>query len=480
MSIVRQAVIYSFASRYVLQLISLVTTMLVARLLTPAEIGTFAIASAIVMVISEFRLLGAGSYLVREKEIPVTKIRSALGLTFLISWGAGFSIFISAPYIADFYKLPEVSILFRILSISFLIGPFISIPSALLQREYDFKTLFRIALLSNIVGFIATIGLILAQFSFYALALGQIIRVVTEFLLVLWFCRRNMVWMPSFSGLKPIASFGIFTSLAGLFRKAHVTVPDMVIGRMGNNIQVAMYSRGLGLVDFISQTLMASVNSVALPYLSEAKRSGKDIASAYTQASVLLGGIVCPVLAVAGVASVPTIRLFFGDQWDEAAPLASWLAVWGMLRCVHWLSVMVLMAHGAEKIMLFKEGAILFCLVMGVILSYPSGLESVAISFVGVGLVDVVLTSVVLRRTIKLDLLSFLIAWSGCAGVTGVCAGVTFLLDQVVDFNHADYWRPILLIALVLPVAWLLSLKLFRHPLNLEIERIWRSKVKRR
>lgn len=480
MSKIRQAVLYSFASRYAIRLFGLVSTMLIARLMTPAEIGTFGIASAIVMVVSEFRLLGAGSYLVREKEIPTQKIRSALGLTFAISWCLGLGVFVSAPWVADFYNLPEVATIFQILAVSFLLAPYIGIPSALMQRSMNFKALFHISLISTIAGFISTIGLILAGFSIYGLALGQIIKVVVELALIIYFWPKGTPWLPSFSGLGHIARFSIVTSIVGLLRRAHVTLPDMVIGKMGTTVQVAMYSRGLGFIDFISQTLMASTNQVALPYLSETRRNGGNLAEAYTKASVLLGGILCPVLAVAGVASVPTIRLFFGSQWDEAAPLASWLALWGIIRCVHWLSIMLLISQGREKILLAKEVFIFAIFAAAIILSFPYGLEAVAISFVGIAVLDTLASALALRRTIGLGIVSFLGAWLGTFAITSLCALVTWLIAQVVDFNTPRFWIPILTIALVLPFVWLLALKVFRHPLFDEVEKIWRNKIKKR
>lgn len=480
MSRIRQAVFYSFASKYAIRLIGLFSTMWIARLLTPAEIGTFGIASAIVMVISEFRLLGAGSYLVREKEISPEKIRSALGLTVLISWTSGFAIFASAPWVAEFYELPEVAHIFQLLAISFLLGPYIGIPSALLQRTLEFKALFRISLISAVVGFVSTIGLILAGFSIYGLAFGQIIKVVTELLLIIYFWPKNTPWAPSFTGLGQIARFSIITSIVGLLRRAHVTVPDMVIGKMGNPVQVAMFSRGLGFINFVSETLTASTNKVALPYLSETRRNGGDIAEAYTKASVLLGGILCPVLAVSGVASVPTIRLFFGDQWDEAAPLASWMALWGIIRCVHWLSIMLLIAQGREKILLFKEVLVFVVFVAAIIIAYPFGLEAVAISFVGIAVLDTLVSALVLRRTISLGILKFSRAWFGNAAISTICALVTLLIGQFVDFNTKQFWIPILAIAVLMPFVWVLSLKLFRHPLFDEIVRIWDNRIRKR
>ena len=139
MASVRLALLYSSLGRYFLMLIGLVSTMVVARLLTPEEIGTFAIASSVVMLMAGFRMLGANAYLVREKELTPEKIRSAYGLTILISWGLGGVVLELAYPLADYFDVAEVAVLFAILSISFIVAPYISIPDALLSREFKFR-----------------------------------------------------------------------------------------------------------------------------------------------------------------------------------------------------------------------------------------------------------------------------------------------------------------------------------------------------
>jgi len=475
MSNVRQAVIFSSASRYLLRLIGLISTMVIARLLTPGEIGTFAIASAIVMIMSEFRLLGAGAYIVREKELTESKVASALGLTVLISWGLGLIVFFSASLVAEFYGIPDVENIFRILSISFFLAPYISIPTAVLQRVYQFKTLFIIKVFATVVGLLSTVSLILLDFSFYALALGHTLIIGVEFILIALFWPENTPWRPQFRGLKPVASVGIYSSMANLLKKATVTVPDMVIGKMGTITQVGIFSRGLGLAEFLSQSLMMGINPVALPYLSETKRTGGDISWAYIRASVLLGGLVWPVLAVASMASLPVIRLFFGGQWDEAAPLATWLAVWAMLRSTHWLSNSVLLASGKEKIMVAKELIVFIVFFISIILAFPYGLESIAIAFVLASVWDLLVSSMVLKKTINLGFVQFLRAWWPNLAVSGVCWFVTYLISQVVSFESDNYWLPILTIGLVMPPVWILSLKIFSHPLYIELSGVLKS-----
>ncbi|WP_305966984.1 lipopolysaccharide biosynthesis protein [Marinobacter salsuginis] len=469
MANVRQAVLFSFATRYSAMIVGLVSAMLVARLLTPDEIGTFAIASAIVMVMSEFRLLGAGMYLVRENELTHAKIRSATGLTILISWGMGLGIWTAAPAIAAFYQLEPIKVIFRILSISFFLAPAISIPTALLTRDFRFRQLFIVRICTSITNLASTLALIMLGYSYYALAWGYTLAVIAEFFLIFFFRPQGMPWTPNFRNLGPIARFGIYNSLAGFFRRGVVTAPDMIIGKMGTTTQVGLFSRGLGFIEFVSQTLMMGVKPVVLPYLSQVQRSGDNVNDAYIAATVLLGGIIWPILAVASVVSLPAIRLFFGDQWDAAAPYATLIAYWAMFRSVHWFSSDLLVAKGKEKLMVFKEGGMFVLYISGIALAFPSGLMAVASVFTVAGLVDLVLTTWLLTRFVGLQPLRMARAWLPNLAVTALCWGAAWLI-----FNNGElvakgvpnaFWA----VAAILPLVWVMVIFVFRHPLKQEV-----------
>ncbi len=474
MSKVRRALVFSFLTRYGGMLIGLASTMIIARLLTPQEVGTFAIASAIVMVISEFRLLGAGMYLVREAELTEAKIQAATGLTILISWGMGLGIWVSAGFVAELYQLPPVETIFRILSVTFFLAPVISIPTALLTRNFRFRELFLIRICTSLANLASTVFLILQGYTYYALAWGYTLSVIVEFFIILKYRPRDLNWRPSFRNLKPVVSFGIYNSLAGFFRRGMVTAPDMIIGKLGTTTQVGIFSRGLGFIEFMSQILLMGVKPVVLPFLSDVMRSGKDVNKAYISASVLLGGLVCPILAVASVVTLPVIRLFFGNQWDEAAPYATLLAYWAMFRTIHWFSSDLLVARGRERLMVLKEGGMFILYFVGIALAYPAGLIFVAGCFVLVGFIDFMVTTLLLTLYLQLDALAFVKAWMVNALITLLCWSAAWIIYNGLLFELYTVIAAFLAVAALLPGVWLICIFVLKHPLCEEVVHGWK------
>ncbi|MFA7556098.1 MAG: oligosaccharide flippase family protein, partial [Spongiibacteraceae bacterium] len=328
MGSIRSALIYSAASQYILKALSLISVIAVARLLTPAEVGVFAIASSLVLITGELKSLGAGTYLIRAEKLDDATIKSATGLMMLISWSMGGLLFFLSPWLAVFYQVPDLKIILRLLSYSFFLAPFISIPRALLTRDLKFKAIFYISIITQLTLLISTIIFILLGFSYFSLAYASVIGYTIELVLTLVFRPQGTPWLPAFTNLFRILKFGIYVTFGNLFAKFSLSLPDLIIGKQGTVAEVALFSRGVGFLDFVSNTLKQGITPIAMPYLSEQKRLGHPLEEPYLKATMLLGVIVWPALAVAGIVSSPIILLFFGPQWADTAPLVSILCLW--------------------------------------------------------------------------------------------------------------------------------------------------------
>ena len=114
MTSIRRSLAYSIADSYLAVPLQLIGTMIISRLLTPAETGVFAVAAVFAAFASTFRDFGVAEYLIQEKELDAEKIRAALTVNIAISWAMGLLLFFGAPFAADFYRSQGVAEVMRV------------------------------------------------------------------------------------------------------------------------------------------------------------------------------------------------------------------------------------------------------------------------------------------------------------------------------------------------------------------------------
>ena len=181
---VRNSVILSAISQYLLKIIGFVNVIIMARLLTPDELGVYAIAGAVVLIASELKLMGTTSYLIREKELTEAKVRSGVGLSIIFSWGLGLSLAASSNYLSLFFDEPRVAPVFYILSLNFIFAPFTSVTTSLLSRNLQFDKLVKVNILTEVSRFLASLVLVLMGLGILGLAWGLLFGSLVEAILV--------------------------------------------------------------------------------------------------------------------------------------------------------------------------------------------------------------------------------------------------------------------------------------------------------
>lgn len=454
--------------------IGLVSSMVIARLLSPEEIGTFAIASSVVMIMAEFRVLGANSYIIREKALTSEKIRSSYGLTILISWSMGFLIIFSSYPLSIYFDIKGLFLVFLLLSVGFFMAPYISIPHALLSREFKFGVMAKVYICAALTQFIVTVILIYLGFSYFSLAYGMLASVAIRAVMFLYASRDIKVYAPSFKNMRPIAKVGIYTSLGNVLRRTQQTAPDMVIGKMGSPTEVGLFSRGLGFVVFLQDLVISGINPVAAPYLADINNRGESLVQAYTNASQLITGVLWPVLIVASVASLPAVRLMFGEQWDFSAPLASVVALWAIFRSAHVFLPQTLITLGFESAMFSKELIVFPVFLTAIIVGYNSyGLQGVSYGFILAGTIDFLVSYAYLKRYLGLPILEHVMALIPSALTASVCWLAIQGISYIWPFQMTSPFVSFLQILGILPLVWMLALYLFKHPLSDELIKLF-------
>jgi len=463
MTQLRKAILFSVLNQYSLQLINFISIAILARLLTPEEVGVFAVATSIAFLAIEIRSFGVSEFLVREKEISPRKVAAVVGVMVIMSWGLAFILIGSSAWIADFYGVPDLRNILWIITLPFFFAPYSSVPFALLAREMKFDVIMKIDVLGGVVRNVVSIGLVMADFGYYGLAYGAFAGVVAEFLAILYYRPHTMVWRPSFVGLGHIFRVGMQISFSKFLNTTSQNASDLVLGRLATMKDVGLYSRGLGLIMFLHNSLVQAVGPVALPHLSQVHRSGGSVKDAYLNAIVLMGAFSLPLFAVVSLCAFSMITALFGDQWEYSARIAAILAFWEMLRSIHCFSVPALLATGHERLALWYETLSFVFKIVVLIAMVPRGLEMVAWGFVISGAVDFILATQIMRISVGLSVFSLLRAFVPNLLVAALCWGTLKTMTHYLNFEAMNPWLALLIIGSAMVPVWLIGLKLTRN-----------------
>ncbi len=467
----RRSLWYSFADNHVGMLLQLASSLVIARLLTPSEIGIFAVAAVFAALASTFRDFGVVEYLIQSKELTPGKIRAAFGLNLMVSWFIAAVMFFTSDAVAAFYSQPGVGSVMRVQAINFVLIPFGAITMAYHRRNMNFRPLFLAGLYSNLTGLVVVLVAVLAGQSYMSMAWSSLAGVAV-FVLVSFFQRpAELPRWPAFAGIGKVFHFGKHAVGIYLLGQLGKSAPEAVIGRVLDMSSVAYFGRADGLVEIFRRAILNTVGKVCLPFFSEAARCGKPVDSAYIRAIELLIGIGWPFLLCIGIAAEGIIRLLYGSQWGTSVPLAHIICAVGIVRLPYAFASEALIAAGHIKISHRLQWLNQTILIASLGLIVPFGLAGACWGLLLAAVLGSIISHMHLQSTIQLERAAMLHACFRAGGVALATALPLACLAAFVDQNANFIWF-VPAAGLASLLAWMIALKITRHSLLIEIRRI--------
>ncbi len=205
---IRHSLAMSFLGRYTEMAVAVVSIIVLARLLTPGEIGLYTVLASLIPVAHKIREFGVGRYLIQTTELTEDDVRSAFTLTLVFAWSIAVLFFTLSPFVAEVFDESTVHQILMVLAINFVIIPFGSVSLALLRRHMQFGTIFKINAASAIVRAVTAISLAAMGVGAMSLAWASLSGVVTTVGMIQLFRPAEMAFRPSFKAWHQIASFG--------------------------------------------------------------------------------------------------------------------------------------------------------------------------------------------------------------------------------------------------------------------------------
>ena len=346
MSSVRQKVALQFIVSNLALVANFVLTIVLARLLSPQDIGIFSMSAVLMAVAHVFRDFGVTSFIKRVKELTPDSLSSALGVLLITSWSVAALMFLSAPYWAHFFHEARVVPVVQVLALGFVFIPFGAIPMAIISREMDVKKSATIGAVATVVYFGASVGLALAGFGPMTMAWANLINIIVTGAMARWALGRSLPWIPGFSQLKGIVHFGLGNLLTALLKAADNALPDILLGRWMTPTAVGLFSRANSTVNMVSTALLPTVNYFALPYMAKVHHANGPVTGEYLRATSLINSLILPALAAIAVLAHDIVSLLYGSTWLQAVPAVPWLCLAYAISSLFTLSAPVLTGVG--------------------------------------------------------------------------------------------------------------------------------------
>lgn len=313
--------IWRMAERLGAQGVTLILSIILARILDPEAYGLTALVTVFTVILQVFIDSGFGNALIQKKESDDLDFSSVFYFNLTLGVFLYVIMFFSAPLIADFYEKPELVAIVRVMSITLVISGLKNVQQAYVSKKMIFKKFF-FSSLGGTVG-AAIIGIVLALLGYgvWALVIQNLFNTTVD-TIILWI---TVKWRPkkmfSFKRLRLMFGFGWKLLLTSIINTVFNNVRQLIIGKVYSSENLAFYNKGKQFPNIIvSNIINLSIDSVLLPALAEQQDNKIVIKNMTRRALKVSTFLVAPMMIGLAAMANSLVPFLLKDKWIPAIP----------------------------------------------------------------------------------------------------------------------------------------------------------------
>lgn len=348
---------WKFMERVSAQLVQLVVSIVLARILAPSDYGAVAMVTIFIILANVLIEGGFSSALIQKKDADDIDFSTVLYFSILFSLLLYVVLYFSAPYISMFYG-EEYQILtpvLRILGLQVIVYAVNSVQQAYVQKKMLFKNFF----LATLVGTIASgvVGLLMAYsgYGIWSIVGQQLTSNILNTLTLYAITRKRPVLAFSIERLKGLFGFGIKLLGANVLITGYQELRALIIGKIYTAQDLAFFDRGKQFPSLVVTNINSSIGAVLFPKMAlEQDNIGKVKNS--TRISIRFSAyVMSPLMLGLAAISEPFIRLVLTEKWIQSAPFMQLFCIVFLFMPIHTANMQSLKAVGRSGTILKLE-----------------------------------------------------------------------------------------------------------------------------
>lgn len=368
--------IWQYAEKCGTQVVSFVVSIILARLLTPADYGLIGLITVFISIALVFARSGMGQALVQKKDANDEDFSTVFYFSFTVSVILYFVLFFTAPLIAGFYHEAKLVPVIRVLGITIIIGAVYSVQQAMVQREMNFKKFFYATSVGTLASAGIGIAMAYAGYGVWALVWQQIscqfINMVILFITVKW----RPMWIFSFAKMKKLFGYSWKLLCSGLLDTIYNNIYSLLIAKFYSSADLGYYNRGNQFPVLIVENVNGSINSVIFPVLSKMQDEKERFKATVRRSIKTSTYIIFPLMAGLAAVADPLVRVLLTDKWLPAVPFIQFCCFTYAFWPVHTANLQAVKALGRSDVFLVLEIIKKIIGVIILIVTLPFGLTA--------------------------------------------------------------------------------------------------------
>lgn len=471
MKSLHRPLVINFFSSSGTTIVNFIASVILARLLSPGEIGVYSITIVFVNIAHIFRDFGVGIYLQREPDLTAEKVGAAIAMVFTTSWIIAALLYFSSSWIGLWFAEPMMVPVMKVLAIGFVFIPFGTVTTSLLAREFAAEKQALVSIVGTATFAITCLSLAALGFGTMSMAWANLVNIVVSAMVLYPMRSKNFPWRPSLKHWRDVFHFGVGSLLSNTLVSINNAVADILLGKLGNATLVGLFSRASATVGIFWYLAGSTMNYGSISYISQTHHRGEPLGPLLNRATALVTGVAWPAFALTSLFSHEIIATLYGDKWLAAVPAINALAISAAIGIIFNYTPIALTAIGRPYLSAIPTLVTVLTRIGFGYLLFDGTIESFAWAICAATAFATPFLVLQHRLCLQHRFYSMLQALVPSSLVALICTIGAIALKALLPASIA----PILMLSiLLLPIAglWYLALRLTSHPLTAELHKI--------
>ncbi len=331
------------------RIVSFIKTIIIARILAPEDIGLYTIAFFMLALMEVLTETGINVVLLQKKGGAEAYISTAWIISIIRALIIFMVLFITSPYIALFFNMPQAVGLIKLISIVPLMRGFINPSIILFQKRLEFNKdfifRFTIFLFDALVAILATLYLNNA----YGLIIGLIAGVILEIILSFVMARPWPTLVFEKDKAQEVVNRGKWMTGAGIFQYLFREGDDAVVGRLLGGTALGYYQMAYKIATLPISEVADVFAKVTLPIYVKMSNDKTRLRKAFLQTTMVVSAFSLMFGAVLIIFAHPIVNILLGKKWLPAVPALRIVSVYAIIRAVIQPAFTLLLALNKQE-----------------------------------------------------------------------------------------------------------------------------------